>query len=380
MRTLPLCRGSLRCRRQLALAGISLVAMLASSAQAQIRIALLGPMTGSMTQVGDMMREGVETAIELANAAGGVAGQRIELVLVDDACEPKQGPIAANRVANDGIRYVVGPSCSGTAVAAAPIFDNESIVAITPSATSPALTDGKQYEFIFRSIGRDDQQGPVAARFILEHVKPSAIAVLHDKQTYGHGVAASARDALQQGGGNVVLFEGINAGDTDYSAVVSKLKGLGVDFVYYGGYHPELGLLLRQSAEQAFRPRMMGTEGVGHPDLTAIAGAAVEGLFLTLPADFSANPANAALVKAFVEKNRNPAGAYQLSAFAAVQVILASIGTVGDNPTKVAEYLRQNRFDTVIGQISWNHQGDLNDFEFHVFEWHQDGSRTRVMY
>jgi len=369
----------LHCRRYLAWIGVSLAAALAvPCAQAQIRIAVLAPMTGPMTQVGDMIREGVDTAVELANAAGGVAGQQIEAVLIDDGCEPKQGPIAANRVVNAGIHYVIGPSCSGVAVAAAPIFDNESVLAITSSATSPALTDGKQYEFIFRSIGRDDQQGPVAARFILEHVQPRAIAVLHDKQTYGHGIAASARAALQQGGGNVVLFEGINAGDNDYSAVITKLKAMDVDFVYYGGYHPELGLLLRQSEEQNFRARMMGTEGVGHPDLTAIAGAAVEGLLLTLPADFSADPANAAVVKAFVDKNRNPGGAYQMSAFAGVQVVLAAIEAVGDDPVKVASYLRQNSFDTTIGQISWNHQGDLTAFDFQVFEWHADGSRTPV--
>src|SRR2546427_5964619 len=85
------------------------------------------------------------------------------------------------------------------------------------------------------------------------------------------------------------LFEGINAGDSDYSAVITKLKSAGVDFVYYGGYHPEMGLLLRQASEQGLKVRMMGPEGVGNPEVNAIAGNAVEGMLVTLPADFSAN-------------------------------------------------------------------------------------------
>jgi len=148
------------------------VAFVCASAQAQIKIAMVIPATGPLTQYGDMVQEGVNTAVELANAAGGIKGQKIELTVVDDACEPKQGPIAANRVVNAGISYAVGPVCSGAAIAAAPIYDNEGVVLITPSATSPALTDGKNYHSIFRTIGRDDQQGPVAAQWILQKASP----------------------------------------------------------------------------------------------------------------------------------------------------------------------------------------------------------------
>jgi len=359
----------------LAAAGFTLAA---APAQAQIKIAMVIPTTGPLTQYGDMVQEGVNTAVELANAAGGVNGQKIELTVVDDACEPKQGPIAANRVVNAGISYAIGPVCSGAAIAAAPIYDNEGVVLITPSATSPALTDGKGYHSIFRTIGRDDQQGPVAAQWILEKAapKPKNIAVLHDKQAYGQGIATAARDDLQKGGAKVVLFEGINAGDSDYSAVITKLKSLDVDFVYYGGYHPELGLLLRQSAEQGLKVRFMSDEGAGNPTLTQIAGDAAEGLLLTLPADFASDPKNAAVAKAFRDKGRDPTGAFQLTAFAATQAILESIRAVGDDRAKVADHLHGTTINTVIGPLSWNKQGDLNAFNFEVFEWHKDGSRS----
>lgn len=342
-----------------------------------LKIAFAGPTTGPVTQYGDMVKEGIYTAVEMANAAGGVNGKQIEVVEIDDACEPKQGPVAANRVVNDQIGFVVGHVCTGATVAAAEIYNNEGVVMVTPSATGPVLTDGKNYEFIFRTIGRDDQQGPVAAKFILENAKPKIIAILHDKQSYGQGIAASVRDELKKAGTEVVLFEGINAGDSDYSAVITKLKSEKVDFVYYGGYHPELGLLIRQGAEQGLQTRWMSDEGAGNPDINAIAGDAVEGMLVTQPTDFSTDPKNAAIVKAFQDKNRNPAGTFQLTAYAATQVILEGIkGAGSEDPTKVAKYLHENSFDTPIGKLSWNAQGDLNSFDFTVFSWHKDGSKT----
>src|SRR5690606_30116973 len=203
------------------------------------------------------------------------------------------------------------------------------------------------------------------------------VAVLHDKQSYGQGIASSVRDELKKAGVDVVMFEGINAGDSDYSAVITKLKSSGADFVYYGGYHPEMGLLLRQGAEQGLKTQFMGPEGVGNPDINAIAGGSVEGMLLTLPADFTQDASNAGIVKAFKDKDRDPGGAFQLTAFSATQAIADGITGAGeDDPIKVAEYLHANSIKTPIGEISWNKQGDLNDFKFDVFQWHKDGSKS----
>ncbi|OZI41209.1 leucine ABC transporter subunit substrate-binding protein LivK [Bordetella genomosp. 5] len=342
-----------------------------------IKIGVVGPTTGPVTQYGEMVREGVNTAIERINAAGGVDGKQLEAVVIDDACEPKQGPVAANRVVNGKIGFVVGHVCSGATIAATEIYNNEGVVMVTPSATSPAVTDGKNYEFIFRTIGRDDQQGPAAAKFVLEKIKPKTVAVLHDKQSYGQGIATAVKDTLEKAGVKIAVFEGINAGDSDFSAVITKLKSNGVDFVYYGGYHPEMGLLLRQAAEQGVKARFMGPEGVGNPDINAIAGDAAEGMLLTLPADFTQNAANADIVKAFKDKKRNPNGAFQLTAYAATQVIADGIKGAGStDPGKVAQYLHANSFNTPIGKTAWNKQGDLTDFEFQVFTWHKDGSKS----
>ena len=342
-----------------------------------IKFAIAGPFTGALTQYGEMVKQGVDTAVEQFNADGGVLGKKIEVVLMDDACEPKQGPVVANRIVNDEIGYVIGHVCSGATIAATDIYNDEGVVMISASATAPAVKDGKNYETIFRTIGRDDQQGPAAAKMIIEQIKPSKVAVLHDKQSYGQGIASAVKADLEKGGVEVVLFEGINAGDSDYSAVITKLKGSGADFVYYGGYHPEMGLLLRQGAEQNLGIPFMGPEGVGNPDINAIAGEAVEGMLVTLPADFTQDASNEALVKAFKEKGRDPSGAFQMTAYAATQALVAGLKGVGkDDPVAVAKYLHENEVKTPIGTISWNEQGDLKEFKFDVFEWHKDGSKT----
>ncbi len=342
-----------------------------------IKIAIAGPFTGPVTQYGTMVKEGVDTALEQINAAGGVLGKKLEAVSIDDGCEPKQGPVVANRVVNDEIHYVVGHVCSGATIAATSIYNSEGVLMVTPSATSPAVTDGKNYDMIFRTIGRDDQQGPAAAKFIIEKIKPQKVAVLHDKQSYGQGIASSVKSELEKAGIKVVLFEGINAGDSDYSAVITKLKSAGVDFIYYGGYHPEMGLLLRQGAEQGLKARLMGPEGVGNPDINAIAGASVEGMLVTLPADFTKDAANAAIVKVFKDKKRDPGGAFQLTAYSATKAIADGIKGAGvDDPAKVAAYLHANTIDTPIGKISWTKQGDLKNFKFDIFTWHKDGTKS----
>lgn len=363
------------------IAALGVAAGLAFSAGAQaqtIKIGVVGPTTGAVTQYGDMVREGVDTAVERINAAGGINGKKLETVVIDDGCEPKQGPVAANRVVNSKIGFVVGHVCSGATIAAADIYNNEGVVMVTPSATSPALTDGKNYDFIFRTIGRDDQQGPYAARYIANTLKPKKVAVLHDKQTYGSGVATQVKDTLAKEGVNVALFEGINVGDSDYSAIITKLKSAGVDLVYFGGYHPELGLLLRQSREQGLKVQFMGPEGTANQDLVAIAGPAIEGLLVTLPADFTKLPGNESIVKAFKDAKRDPDGAFQMPAYAAVQILADSITAVGEDPAKVADYMHKTTFNTGIGKVEYDAKGDLKNFEFAVYKWDKNGKKTQL--
>jgi len=365
-------------RLTLALGALTLVGSALAQSGGEIKIGIPQPMTGPNTQYGDQIQAGTLTAIEMINAGGGVNGKKLVPILIDDGCEPKQAVPAANRVVNEGAKFAVAHACSGVAVPAVNVYEAEGIVTITPGATSPFVTDTIKPHYVFRTIGRDDQQGPFAANYIADKLKPARVAVLHDKQTYGSGVANQVRDTLAARGVNIITYEGINAGDSDYSAVITKLKSANVDFVYFGGYHPELGLLLRQAREQGFNAQFMGPEGTANQDMVAIAGAAVEGLLVTLPADFTKMAGNEAIVKAFRDAKRDPDGAFQMPAYAAVQILAASIGAVGEDADKVADYMHANTFNTGIGKVEFDAKGDLKDFEFAVFKWDKNGGKVQL--
>lgn len=317
-------------------------------------------------------------AIEQINKAGGVNGSMLEAVTYDDACDPKQAVAVANKIVNDGIQFVVGHLCSGSSQPAADIYDEEGIMMITAASTAPELTE-KGHTLIFRTIGLDTMQGPTAGNYVVEQLKPKRAAILHDKQQYGEGIATSVKKALDDAKIPVVLFEGVTAGDKDFSALIAKLKKEDVDFVYFGGYHPEMGMLLRQSAENKFNARFMGPEGVGNSDISAIAGDASEGMLVTLPKAFDEDPKNAHLVAAFKAKKQDPRGAFVFPAYAAVQV-MADAMTISksQDPEKVAQALRSNSFDTPTGILEFDDKGDLKNFSFVVYQWHADGSKTAL--
>ncbi|WBA82714.1 branched-chain amino acid ABC transporter substrate-binding protein [Endozoicomonas sp. GU-1] len=359
-------------------AAVALGSASIASAEDTIKIALAGPVTGPVAQYGDMQFIGAKMAIEQINQAGGVNGKELEGVVFDDACDPKQAVAVANRIVNDDIRFVVGHLCSSSTQPASDIYEDEGVLMITAASTSPDITT-RGYELIFRTIGLDSMQGPTAAKYIIDAVKPQKMAVIHDKQQYGEGLAASVRDEVQKAGVKVALYEGVTAGDKDFSALIAKLKKEDVDFVYYGGYHPELGLILRQSAEKGLDVKFMGPEGVGNKDISAIAGEASEGLLVTLPKSFDQDPANARLVEAFKARSEDPSGPFVFPAYSAVQVMADGMKlTASEDPEKVASSLRANNFKTPTGELGFDGKGDLKDFNFVVYQWHSDGSKTAL--
>ncbi len=349
------------------------VMLMGTSAQAadSIKIAIAGPVTGPVAQYGDMQFAGGNIAMDLLNEAG----EKIEVAVYDDACEPKQAVAVANKIINDGVQYVIGHLCSGATQPASDVYEDEGVLMITPASTNPDITT-RGYEFTFRTIGLDSDQGPTAAKYIVNSVKPERVAVIHDKQQYGEGIATSVKDELEAAGTQVVAFEGVTAGDKDFSALIAKLKKEKVDFVYYGGYHPELGLILRQSAEKGLDARFMGPEGVGNKDISAIAGKASEGLLVTLPKKYDLDPANKSIVDALVKKGEDPTGPFVWTSYAAMQAIVAAVKNAGNEPEAVAEYLRNNSVETVMGPLQWDQKGDLKGFDFGVFTWHADGTSS----
>ncbi len=355
----------------------ALIATLSAHAET-LKIGIAGPVTGPVAQYGDMQKIGAMMAIDRINAAGGVDGVILEGVIYDDACDPKQAVAVANRIVNDEIRHVIGHLCSSSTEPASDIYEEEGVMMITAASTSPGITE-KGYQLIFRTIGLDSLQGTLAAEYIKDNLKPQRLAVIHDKQQYGEGLATTVRNMLAEAGTEAVMFEGVTPGDKDFSALIAKFKRNDVDFVYYGGYHPELGLILRQSREKGFDAPFMGPEGVVNSDLAAIAGKAMEGVLATAPKSFDQSPENAALVAAFEARDEDPSGPFVFPAYSAIQVMTEAMRATGDtDPYELADYLRANRFQTTIGEIGFDEKGDLTEPTFEIYTLHADGSKTPV--
>ncbi len=348
-------------------------AVFSAQAADTVKIALAGPTTGPVTQYGTMQNIGAKMAIEKINAAGGMNGKQLEAVIYDDACEPKQAVTVANKIVNDGIRFVIGHLCSSSTIPAAKIYDEEGIVMITPASTSPELSE-KGYVSTFRTIGLDSQTTPIAAKYIAEKAKPKKLAILHDKQQYGQGLAEGVRDNLKKAGFPVAFYEGVNKGQTDFSALITKMKKEGIDFVYWGGYHPEFSKIVRQGADQGFTPQYMGSDGIANGDVFAIAGDAAKDILITVPTDFSSRPENADLVKAFKDKKEDPTGPFVMPAYSAVKVIVDTANELKtEDSEKIAEALHSGKaYKTPIGEISFQKNGDLKAFPFAVYKMNKD--------
>ncbi len=355
---------------------VALAAVLtASAAQAQIKLGVAGPITGPNAAFGAQLKNGVEQAIEDINAVGGVLGQKLSIAVGDDVSDPKQGVSVANKFAADGVKHVVGHFNSGVTMPASEVYAENGMIFITPAATNPKITERGLWN-AFRTCGRDDQQGAVAADYIVKNLKSSKIAVIHDKTTYGQGLADETKKAMNAGGVREVMFEGVNTGEKDFSALVSKIKAAQVDFLYWGGLHTELGLIIRQMRDQGLKVTAMGADGITSDEFATIGGPGTVGTLMTFPPDPRARPQAAAVVKKFEAKKFNPE-AYTLYSYAGVEIFKqAAEGAKSLDPKKMAEFMKSGvTFKTVIGDISYNKKGDITRPDYVVYTWKQVGDK-----
>ena len=353
-------------------------ALSSGAAHAQISLAVTGPITGANASFGAQLTNGVHQAVDDINAKGGILGQKITVEEGDDASDPKQGVSVANKFIGDGVKFVVGPFNSGVTIPASDVYADNGVLMITPSATNPQVTDRKLWD-VFRTCGRDDQQGKVWADLALGKLKDKRIAIVHDKTPYGQGLAEAAKGFMNAGGKKEVLFEGVNVGEKDYSAIVSKIKESGADYLMWGGLHTEGGLIVRQMRDQGMKTVMISGDGITDNEFAAIGGPGVEGTLMTFGPDPRNNPAAKAVVAEIRAKGFEPEG-YTLYSYAAVQIMqqAAEKGKSLD-PHKVADVMHSGMtFHTVIGDIAYDKKGDRTsvDYVWYVWKKQPDGQIT----
>jgi len=362
-------------RRTLLQAATALPAVMASTdAFAQgsgpIRIACAGPLTGSNAAAGDQMKIGAQQAVADFNAAGGVLGRQLILELGDDACDPRQAVSVANQLSGRKVAMVAGHYCSGSSIPASKVYAEEVVLQISPASTNPKFTDEGSWN-TFRVCGRDDQQGQVAGAYIAKNFKGKKVAILHDNQAYGKGLAEETKKSLNAGGMTEVLFSAYTPGERDYSALVSRMKGAGVEVMYIGGYYTEAGLILRQAKEQGMAVTMIGGDALVTKDFWQITGAAGEGALMTFSSDPRNRPSAAKVVQSFKAKNVDPEG-YVLYTYAAIQIWAAAAEKLKTiDPKKIAEAMKASGpWQTVLGPISFDKKGDVTvpDYVFYVWK------------
>jgi len=340
-----------------------------------VAVSLAGPMTGQYAAFGEQLKVGAKEAVEEINKTGGVLGKQINLGIEDDACDPKQAVSVANAVVAKGAAVMLGHFCSGSTIPASEIYAENNILEITVSS-NPAVT-GRGLKQIFRIIGGDDQQAVVAADYIASHFAQSRIAVVDDKSAYGNGLAQLVIDGLKSKSIDVVINEAINPGEKDYAALVTRLKDAKIDVLYFGGYHAEAGLILRQAADAGLKLQLIGGDALGTSEFAAIVGATSNNTLFTFPTDPTKVEGSQDVVKRFIEKKLNPEG-YALYAYASVQVFAEASKKAGSTQTEdVAKVLRTDGVDTILGNIKFDDHGNVNNPGFVMNVW--DGTAYKAV-
>jgi branched-chain amino acid transport system substrate-binding protein len=351
------------------LASAAMTFALTGAAWAEITIATGGPMTGDYATFGAQMQAGARQAVEDINAAGGVMGEQLTLMVEDDRCDPKEAVAVANRVASAGAVLMAGHFCSGSSIPASQVYSEEGVVQISPASTNPAYTEERPGPGIYRVCGRDDQQGAVAGQYIKDNFADAKIAILHDKSAYGKGLADETMKAMEAAGKEADLYEAYTAGEQDYTALVTKLQQEGVGVVYVGGYHTEAGLIKRQMQQAGLDAILISGDALVTDEYWEITGEAGAGTLMTFSPDPRQSPEAAAVVEKFRAAGTEPEG-YTLYTYAAIQAWAQAVETAGSTEhDAVVKALDDGTFETVLGTLEFDEKGDVSLPGYVFYEW-----------
>ncbi len=337
-----------------------------------IRIGLMAPLTGSWASEGEEMRRVVELVAAGVNARGGVLGRPVEVSVEDDGGDPRTGALAAQRLASRRVVAVVGTYGSSVTEAAQGIFAEAGIVHVANASTAVRLT-AKGLPLFFRTCTSDDRQGRVAVT-VLAASGAKRVAILHDSTSYARGLADVAKAGLAGAGLSLVSFEALTPGERDTTAILTKLKAARPDVVFFTGYYPEAGLLLRQKRGMGWSVPFLGGDATNNPDLVKVAGKAAADGFLCLspplPQDLEGPEAKALLAAYAARYGGPPRSIWGVLAGDGLGVVVRAIEAAKstDGP-KVAAALRTSvrDFPGLTGRIAFDARGDRVDEVYRVY-------------
>jgi branched-chain amino acid transport system substrate-binding protein len=353
-------------RMRTAFVGLLVLVMLALSACGgaggkTVKVAILAPLSGDVATFGQSTRDGAMMAIEEWNAAGGVDGKTVEVIVEDSQCSAEPAVSAANKVIDqDGVKFIIGEVCSSASIPISEIAVTKGVLQISPTSTNPGVTvaeDGSTKATVFRACFIDPFQGAVAAKFARENLNAQTAAVFLDQgNDYVRGLAEVFMTEFTAAGGEIVVQESYTADDSDFSAILTKVKDANPDVLYLPDYYSTVNLIAGQAQEKGITAALLGGDGWDSADLDL---SVVEGGYFTN--HFSPDDTRA-IAQDFVTKYEAKYGsrpdALAALAYDAATILLKSMEEAGttDDAVKVAETMAAGTFDVVSGRITYDAQ------------------------
>ncbi|MDA8345585.1 MAG: branched-chain amino acid ABC transporter substrate-binding protein [Thermaerobacter sp.] len=330
-----------------------------SSGSQPIQIGVPVPLSGPYASAGQDIVDGAKLAAAKINSSGGVLGRKIEIVPQDDACDPQTGAQAAQKLLSDGVVAVAGGYCSSASLPELNVFhSNGDIPFVLDASTSPSLTE-QGYNDVFRTIGRDDEQGPFAANFIANYLHAKTVVVMDDNTTYAHGLAMNTISALAKDGIKAI-HQVITPNQSDYTSELTHIASLHPDVLYYTGYFTEAGLLLKQARSLNLKFTIMGGDATNDPTVIKTAGAAANGFIITTAPLAQFLGTAKSYVSAYQSKFGSAPGPYSVYEYDAVMVLAKAIQSAGSTDAKKinAALHKVKDYHGVTGTFSFNKIGD----------------------
>lgn len=348
---------------------LTLVLTASGFAADTIKLGVAGPHSGDLAPYGIPAMKAAQLVVKEINAKGGVLGKQVELLIQDDQCKPEIATNTATKLVTQGAHVVLGHICSGATKAAMGIYKDAKIVAMSPSATNPALTQSGDYPNFYRTIASDDMQAKMAVDFAINDLGVKKIAVVHDKGDYGKGFAEFAKKFVEESGkAELVLYEGVTPGAINYDSIVGKIRKEGADALIFGGYHPEASKLVTSMKRKRVKTLFISDDGVKDESFLKVAGKAAEGAYVTGPRDLSSIPLNAQATEAFKAAYGSDPGAFFQEGYSAALALLNAIEKAGSTDyAAVTKALQSEYVETPVGKIKFDAKGDAEGVGFSVY-------------
>ena len=347
--------------RKLLVAVLGGAALAASPAFADIKIGTAGPLSNAEALFGTTWQNGMQLAINEANAAGGINGQKLVLVRQDDQGDPKQGTLVAQRFCDDeAMLAVIAHFNSGVTIPASDVYNRCGMPQVTNSSNPKVTAAG--YQNLFRPIANDFMQGGIPGDYAVDTLKAKTAAVVHDKQAFGQGVADVFKAEFEKRGGKVTSYSGVAATDVDFSALITKLKGDNPDVVYYGGTMPAVALFLKQMRSLGLKATFFAADPAFMPDFITAAGPAVAaGSIVSFQAPpYDSTPALKDFAAKYKAAWKDDPGSYSAYGYNEAKIILEAMARAKPpNRDNIVAELHKTKSQGLTGMIEFTDKGEL---------------------